>query len=163
MKEELGQNLRAEVQSIDNRLSKVVHDVDTLVVIQRFYSLLAGMRLVAALTSCFLHSCRRCAWCSTVTTRLTECNTAILEQDGQLSALTARFLDQREETQWQIQSAAAEAEACVISPICCCPRTFFLCADTSAVCASTGQWCGLPVLHRPLDWLYRRDQPTRGG
>ena len=50
-------------------------------------------------------------WHSTVTTRLTECNKAILEQDEQLSALTARLLGQREETQWQIEAAAAEAEA----------------------------------------------------
>lgn len=29
MKEELGQNLRAEVESIDTRLGRVMHDVDT--------------------------------------------------------------------------------------------------------------------------------------
>ena len=34
MRQELGENLRAEVQSIDGRLAKVVHDVDTTVTAQ---------------------------------------------------------------------------------------------------------------------------------
>ena len=49
MKEELGQNLRAEVQSIDTRLSRVVHDVDTSVAIaSNGCPLLAGLMLAAA-------------------------------------------------------------------------------------------------------------------
>lgn len=87
-----------------------------------------------------MHVCRRCAWCSTVTTRLTECNTAILEQDGQLSALTARLLDQREETRWQIEAVAAEAEACVIHPIYC--AHFKMCVVT---CTDSGL-----IFHRAM-------------
>lgn len=49
-----------------------------------------------------------------MTTKLVECNTAILQQDEQLSALTARLLNLREESQWQIEAATAEAESCVI-------------------------------------------------
>ena len=48
---------------------------------------------------------------TTVAEKLMECNTAILEQDSQLSALTSRVLNLGEETRWQIEAAAAEAEA----------------------------------------------------
>jgi uncharacterized coiled-coil protein SlyX len=127
MRDELGKNLRAEVQSIDSRLARVVHDVDTYVILPCFWQLIARLRPKCATTHCaalllaYLHTLRtartvRDDYCRTVTAKLTECDTAILEQDSQLSALTNRLLNMREESQWQIEAAAAEAEACVPRP-----------------------------------------------
>lgn len=131
MRDELGKNLRAEVQSIDSRLARVVHDVDTYVILPCFWQLPDCVRNAqptycsalrcAALLLGYLHTLRtartvRDDYCRTVTAKLTECDTAILEQDSQLSALTNRLLNMREESQWQIEAAAAEAEACVPRP-----------------------------------------------